>query len=267
MNSVEAALLENIDNPASLFIFPTDLAASRWADQLLRLRRGGTIEMQKFIAWDTFKQNSIRSRVQDKKSIPSVLRKMFVDALIRENAKLCAKGEAPVFLSLIRPEWAGQADSYVNWLTGILPQLGLWYRQAAGSKGIKPADIRSIAKIKETMSPAEKFSGDDLDLFVMALRYSQFLEKNGLFEPAWETPPFEDTGKEYFIFFPDCLSDFNEYRDLLGASNHVKIINAFLDEAGGKSKDVFYYTNSRSEITGAALYIRSLHDNKNIPWD
>ena len=82
MNSVETTLLKNINNPASLFIFPTDVAASRWADHLLRLRRGGTIAMKKFIAWDTFKQKSIRSMFQDKKSIPSVLRKMFIDVLI-----------------------------------------------------------------------------------------------------------------------------------------------------------------------------------------
>jgi len=40
MNPVETALLENIDNPNFLFIFPTDIAASQWADHILRLKGG-----------------------------------------------------------------------------------------------------------------------------------------------------------------------------------------------------------------------------------
>jgi hypothetical protein len=261
MNSVETALLENIDKPGSLFIFPTDVAASRWADHLLRLRRlhchsgnGGTVAMEKFIAWDTFKRNSIRSKVQNRESVPAVLRKMFIAALIRENAQLCAREKEPVFTSLIQPAWAQQADSYAGWLTGILPQLGIWFRQATG---------RSIAQIVEDLKPGNDFSGDDRDMYSLALRYTQFLDKHGLFEPAWETPPFENTGMECFIFFPESLSDFSEYRELLAAD--VKTIQADISEA--KDSDVFFYTNARSEIAEAALYIIALHENQNVPWD
>jgi hypothetical protein len=280
MNSVETALLENVDKLDSLFIFPTDVAASRWADHLLRLQASlrchnvndtvavsSTVAMEKFIAWDTFKQNSIRSKVQNKKSVPAVLRKMFIAALIRKNAQLCAQRKEPIFTSLIQPAWAQQADSYAGWLAGILPQLGIWFRQAVGF---------SIAKIGE-LKPGEDFSGDDRDMFNMALSYTQFLEKYGLFEPAWETPPFEDTGMECFIFFPESLSDFSEYRELLAASPHVKMIQADISEArdsalskeGSPSKegDVFFYNNARSEITEAALYIIALHENQKVPWD
>jgi hypothetical protein len=259
MNSVEAAILENVDKPDSLFIFPTYVAASRWADHLLRLRyhsgNGGTVAMEKFIAWDTFKQNSIRSKIQNRKSIPVVLRKMFIAALIWENAALCARGKEPVFTSLIQPVWAQQADSYERWLAGILPQLGIWFRQTAGF---------SIARIGE-LKQGEDFTGDDRDMFNLALRYTLFLEKHCLFEPAWETPPFEDAGMECFIFFPESLSDFSEYRELLAASPHVKTIQADISEA--KDGDVFFYTNARSEITEAALYVIALHENQNVPWD
>jgi len=256
MNSVEAVLLENITKPNSLFIFPTDVAASRWADRLLRLLNGGTVAMDKFIAWDTFKQNSIRSKVLNRKSVPSVLRKMFIASLIRENAELCSQNKEPVFTSLIRPEWARQADSFAGWLSGILPQLGIWFRQASG------VPIARIGE-KDGLKAGEGFSGDDRDMFNMALRYTQFLEKNGLFEPAWETPPFEDSGQECFIFFPECLADFGEYRELLAASPHVKTIQADKNEAG----DVFFYTNARGEITEAALYVIALHEKQNVPWD
>jgi len=267
MNSVDTILLENIDKPASLFVFPTNVAASRWADRLLRLRRqinaGGTIPMDKFIAWDTFKQNSIRSKIKNRQSVPAVLRKMFISALIRENAELCGQGKTPVFLSLIREEWAHSAarpaDSFAGWLTEILPQLGVWFKQTTG---LPIAQIEEIADKQRAQSFADDLAGD---LFTLALRYTQFLARNGLFEPAWETPPFEDTGKECFIFFPESLSDFSEYKELLAASGHVKTINA--GDAEAQPCDVFFYDNSRGEITEAALYILALRKNQNVPWD
>jgi CRISPR/Cas system-associated exonuclease Cas4 (RecB family) len=278
---VDTILLHNIDNAASLFVFPTDIAAFRWADRLLRLRRqhlaasgkiadkgkiaigGCTVAMEKFIAWDTFKQNAIRSKVQNRRSVPSALRKMFIVALIQENAERCAQGRPPVFSSLIRAEWAGQADSFDSWLTGILPQLGAWFKQAFG---LPIARMVSAAQTADQLT-ADDLSSDDRDLYTLALRYAQFLDQNGLFEPAWETPPFEDTGKECFIFFPESLSDYNEYRELLSASGHVKTINIGDEAAELKPCNHFFYTNSRSEITEAALYILALRRDHDIPWD
>ena len=263
MNHVEAALLENIDRPGSLFVFPTDIAVSRWVDRLLRLRRGGTVPTGKFTAWDTFKRNSVKAKVQNKKSIHPALRKMFVAALIRENAELCARGEPPFFSSLIRPEWAEQAASFAGWITNMLSTLGKWFCKTTKLS----VDAIHDGKTDEVLQAKESFIGDDKDLFSLTCRYAKFLKDHGLFEPAWEIPPFDDAGKECFIFFPEALFDFEEYRELLESSGCVKMIRA--NDSGTEQKpcDVFFYTNSRSEITEAALYILALHYNKNIPWD
>ena len=257
MNAIESILLENIDKNESLFIFPTSVAINRWIDRLLRLKGGGSIAIDKFMAWDKFKENSIRSRVQDKKSISNVLRKMFIISLIKKNEELCLKGEFPIFTSLIKPEWAGQAESFVSWISELLPQLGLWYRQTGLGSDITAAP---------PIIPAGDYSEDDIDLYNLAIKYKKFLEENNLFEPAWERPPFEDTGKKCYLFFTDSLKDFNEYREILEASLNVKIINP-QNEAEIQNSDVFYYTNSRSEITEAVLYIKALNENKNIQWD
>ena len=257
MNPVETVLLENIDVPNSCFVFPTDIAASRWADHLLRLR-GGTVAMNKFIAWDIFKQNSIKSKVQNKKSIPSALRKIIVSRIVRENAEAVEQGKTPVFTSLIRPQWAEQAAQFAPWLTGLLPQLGVWFNKITG------LSIGSILSA-DADKACFKFEGDDRDMFALARRYAQFLEAHGLFEPAWETPPFNDEGMECFIFFPESLSDYGEYRELLAASRHVKTISA--SDTGNLPCDTFFYTNSRTEITEAALYIRALHENSCLSWD
>ncbi|MDR1318350.1 MAG: PD-(D/E)XK nuclease family protein [Treponema sp.] len=257
LNSVEALLLKNADDPEALFVFPTDVAASGWADHLLRIRGGGTAAMEKFIAWDTFKRNSIRSRVQDKKSVPSVMRKIFASCLIRENMELCGAGGTPLFTSLIVKEYAQQAAGFADWLAGILPQLGLWLREAAG--------ISAAGVGKER--PAKILDGTDRDLYTLALRYGEFLDGHGLFEPAWETPPFDDTGKKCFIFFPEALADYSEYRDLLEKTERVIPVRLSETGAADKPRHIFFYTNSRSEISEAALYIRALHEEKKIPWD
>ncbi|MDR2135343.1 MAG: PD-(D/E)XK nuclease family protein, partial [Treponema sp.] len=114
---------------------------------------------------------------------------------------------------------------------------------------------------------AEFCGGEGGDLFALTLRYKRFLDEHGLFEPAWERPPFEDNGKECFIFFPETLSDFSEYEALLEAAPHVRILR-LADGAGGERPSrTFFYTNARSEIAEAALYIRNLVENGGLAWD
>ncbi|MCL2185812.1 MAG: PD-(D/E)XK nuclease family protein [Treponema sp.] len=257
MNPVETVLINNIKKPNVLFVFPTDTAVSRWADHLLRLT-GGTIAMNKFIAWDKFKQKSIKSRVQGKRSIPSALRKIFVNRLVNENSQAVKQGNNPIFTSLIRAQWANNADHFAPWLTDILPQLGAWFSKSAGL---------SIDRIleAETEKKTANFIDDDKDMYILARRYAQFLEEKKLFEPAWEKPPFNHDGLECFIFFSKALSDFCEYENLLSSSDHVHIINAEITDDIKSS--TFFYSNSRSEITEASLFIRALHEKQNISWD
>jgi hypothetical protein len=257
-NPVEAALLENIGDPASLFVFPTDIAAQRWADRLLVLQGGGTIAMEQFMAWDTFKQQSIRAQKQDKQSVPAVLRKIFASRLVRENAELAKAGEPPLFASLLPPRHAHAGAVFVSWFAGILPQLGAWFEKTSGI----PA---ALINEKNGALAGEGMKGDDRDLFVLASRYQQFLDSHGLFEPAWERPPFDDTGKHCFIFFPESLMDYGDYAALLESSGHVTPVR--VSSAMAKPCHAFFYTNARSEIAEAALYIRALHENRGIPFE
>jgi hypothetical protein len=258
-NPVEALLLEHIDDPDSLFVFPTDIAMNYWADRLLVLREGGTIAMENFTAWDTFKQESIRAQKQNKKSVPAVLRKIFVSRLFRENAELERSGKTPLFASLLPPRYAYAGAAFVSWFAGILPQLGSWFEKTSGI----PA---ALINEKNGALAGAGMAGDDRDLFILAARYQQFLDNHGLFEPAWEKPPFDDTGKHCFIFFPESLMDYGEYAELLENSGHVTPVRVSV-AAAAVLCDTFFYANSRSEIAEAALYIRALHENKGIPFE
>jgi hypothetical protein len=258
-STVDRILLEHIGNPASLFVFPTDIALNRWADRLLRLLGGGCLEMEKFTAWDRFKNASIRSRMQDKQSVPSVLRKIFAGRLLEENAAGVREGgeDGGIFKFLIPPAYAQGALSFTAWLSSMLPQLGSWFEKTFGRS---PADAGDGAG-------AEFTDGEDRDLFFLTLRYRDFLEEHKLFEPAWEKPPFEDNNRECFIFFPESLRDFSEYEALLESAPRVRILRLGDMKEGDKPLRPFFYTNARSEITAAALYIRNLVEKEGLAWD
>jgi hypothetical protein len=170
---------------------------------------------------------------------------------------------------LIGVQWADRASAFVPYLAKILPQLGTWFAKTTGLsiKTILGTDAAQEAEARETAAQIKtfRFENDEKDMFVLAKHYAQFLERHGLFEPAWETPPFDEEGTECFIFFPASLSDYGEYRELLASSGHVKTIDACGDES--PPCDTFFYTNSRREITEAALYIRALHEKHGVGWD
>ncbi|MDR1908581.1 MAG: PD-(D/E)XK nuclease family protein [Spirochaetaceae bacterium] len=248
-NRVEALLLEKSGDPGALFVFPTDVAASRWADRVLALR-GGSLALEQFIAWDTFKAEAVRAQRQDRVSVPAILRKIFVSRLLRENAA------RPLFGALVPPRYAENASAFASWFAALLPQLGSWYERATG----RPVNG---ALAEDLSGAAGDLSAVEGDLLTLTRRYREFLDAEGLFEPAWEKPPLKDSGKHCYIFFPRCLSDFDEYRELLEGAPQVTLVEP--EEEGEAPRSAFFYTNSRSEISGAALYIRRLAE-RGIPW-
>ncbi|GHV73415.1 hypothetical protein AGMMS49940_07170 [Spirochaetia bacterium] len=229
--------------------------------------------MEQFIAWDTFKRESIRAQRSERKSVPTVLRKMFVSRLVRENAENCKAGKPPLFSTLIPAEYAYAGASFVSWFTGILPQLGSWFKKTTGlaveniagetslHDAVEDEDIQGLTAEGSPLDP------NDRDLYTLTVRYKRFLDEHGLFEPAWETPPFTDTGKRCFIFFPESLTDFSEYRELLEKAAHVTIVRLAESGATDTPPQTYFYTNSRSEIAEAALYIRALHEHKGAAFE
>ena len=257
MNVVEKTLLENAHKPSSLFVFPTDIAVSAWMDRLLVLKKEGTVAAERFVGWDTFKQDAIRGKVQDKKSVPGSVRKMFAGKLLSENAERRAGGGEPIFSSLIRSRWAGQSGPFAGWIAGILPQLAGWLKSAAG---IAIGDVGRHV-------PGEFPQGEDRDLFNLARLYKEFLDRHDRFEPAWERPPFDDSGKECFIFFSESLLDFKEYEEILASSRKVTVVKTGAEENWRERYETFFYSNSQGEIAEAALYVLALHYGENVPWD
>lgn len=244
MQTVQSALEAYIDEPAVFFVFPTDIAASAWSDYALRLKKA--VALERFTAWDKFKSEAVRAEKQDKNSIPSPLRKLFVLQLLRQNA------ETPFFSSLVPSEYASNPSVFADWLTSLVPCLALWKR--------KRSERRELAG---TLSDVGIFNdAEDADLRELEKRYRSFLDSHNLFEPAWEKPPLKADGRRYVIVYPEILQDFEEYRPILEQSPFIELIPV-PDFPVDDSVCGFYpYPNARTELRETVLRIEKLCSNQ-----
>ncbi|MDR3312113.1 MAG: PD-(D/E)XK nuclease family protein, partial [Spirochaetaceae bacterium] len=239
MKRIDAVLQENAQNQEAVFVFPSEVAASAWADRFLQISGAGAVAMERFKAWDTFKGDSVRAREQDKTSIPPALRKLFALNLLYENAALCRAGDPPVFRSLVNPQYAHSASSFAPWIASLLPPLALY--------------------VERRRTPA---GDEDRDLFALAAHYREFLAENNLFEPAWEKPPLDTGGKQVFIFYPELLEDFIDYETLLASAPSVTIVRSPRADTRPECR---VFPNSRAELRAAAMHIRRLVD-EGLDW-
>lgn len=237
---IKKTILENIKDKDTVFVFPTQIAASMWADTIISFDEVTAVALERFIAWDEFKGNSIRSRQQDKTSVPSVLRKIFAENIVKLNST------EKFFKSIITPEYAENASRFSSWISDMLPMLALW-KKYVDRQGVKP-------------------DAEDQDLSELYNRYKAFLDENGFFDPAWETPPFDSNGKKYFIFFPEILMDYLEYKEILESASEITLVH-IPKEFYSHKPDGYFYKNTRIELKEAVNFLRNKNEVEHISWD
>ncbi len=228
----------NIQNQNAFFVFATDVEAHRWSEYILENDIVDAISSERFIAWDSFKAECIRSTHQEKTSIPTILRKFFALSVLEKN-----KSQG-LFKEIINPHYIHISSSFANWIATLLPELFLWEEHT--KKWNRPLDA------------------EDRDLLQLKREYSNFLDRNSFFDPAWERPPFHTNGNTYFIIYPEILQDFSEYREILEHADCIELVRI---DSNSIENQVLQYTNARSELREAALFIRELCTSKSNEFD
>jgi hypothetical protein len=249
-SEISRILIENLKNNAVLFVFPTDIAASSWADWIVsNPEKSGmqSVPLERFTAWDTFKASILNAKITGRKSIPALLRKIFVRRLISENALKSAAGQ-PLFQSIINPAYAQNAYSFTDWIARILPSLEIWNSKYGAWLA------------KQNCEDTDEENHDFLTLYTL---YKKYLDDNGLFEPSWIMPDFSFKEMTCIIFYPDTLEDFSDYREIMARAENVQLV-MLPEECTHPS--VSFYSNSRTELRAAALKIRDLVYKKNAAW-
>ena len=63
-NLIEKTLKEHVKERDAVFVFPTQIAASLWADRIIEISDCTAVAMGRFIAWDKFKGEAVRGENQ-----------------------------------------------------------------------------------------------------------------------------------------------------------------------------------------------------------
>jgi hypothetical protein len=248
MKAVVDVLQDKISDQKACFVFPSETAASLWARKALELTGTRSLARERFLAWDRFKEAAVRAEKKDYDPVSLVIRKLFVEKLIAENAELIQKA-APQsglpFRSLIPPRHAAGGHIFASSIAALLPSLKL---------------------LEDRQRLYRRAKGDDEDDDFAALKkaYEAFLERHRLFEPAWEKPPLKDRQHEYYLFFPEAMEDFAEYEALLSAEPNIHIIGL---ERNPKPETLEYYHSARAELRSMVLSILEFHEKEHIPYE
>jgi hypothetical protein len=251
MNQVLEIIFREIKNRNSRFVFPSETASLTWARKINAFTGERSVAVNRFLAWDRFKERALRAGERDQEPVSEVIRKLFTHQLVKKNAEAVREAAAVPktgafpFTSLIPREFADQGSVFVNEIAGILP---------------------SLALLKSRQGQVPQFIPDDedRDFALLEREYAGFLQQQGLFEPSWEKPPLKDTSSVYYIFFPEAIEDFSEYADRLQKEPAVHLV-PLSDPAPPPS--LCFYESQRAEIRGAVLELRRLHEDAGIPYD
>ncbi|MBQ9206399.1 MAG: PD-(D/E)XK nuclease family protein [Treponema sp.] len=271
MQKIQSLLQEQISNQNAVFVFPTDIACQKWADWVIKNTSIKAVAMERFLAWDKFKGECIRSDISDLRTVPATMRKIFAQCLIAKNA------EAPFFKSVIIPKYAKESSAFADWIASILPSLKLWKklreRQADvfrhGSEtlpvtdGLFSSEDEFLHQFYETYKNSDFTDDEDKDFEILYAEYSKFLEENRLFDPAWVEPDFSGDGREYFLMYPEILEDWEQYRHKLEKIKKIHFVS--VPESEGEYES-YFFENSSLEIKDVALFLREMHEKNGIEW-
>lgn len=193
MNRKYSWIIDKYTDSDRIFVFPSEIAAYEWAGFVLRNGGANAVDRERFISWDTFKEQCFQL-FQNEKPVNRTIRSLFAAHLLENNRK---KGFLKCF---IPPEHSDLSLNFRKTAESVLMSLNS--REMLLDSGL-------AAELKA-------------DLSLIFSEYSAFLDKHGLFEPAGIRPEIETAGRKYLITAPDIISDFNEYSTLLEKQENIE---------------------------------------------
>lgn len=196
----------HIDDRSAVFVFPSAVPAHFWLRQLCEMYRK-PLALERFIAWDEFKEHCLSLYEPDQKPANSLSRMLFASHILEENAQ-DARAGSPLFKELLPPEHASDYAPFISHVGQILPSL------------------QTIIERTGTQTFTSDSPSHDpyfMDLRSLYHRYRDFLVSHGLYEPDWVRSPFSSQGKTWVLLFPDLADDWEAYAPELSQAPSVHI--------------------------------------------
>lgn len=237
----------NIKDKNVCFVFASSIQLDSWADWCVKNPEDSGVKavaMEKFMAWDHFKEKFAVSSEDGKTAIPSILRKFFVTDLIERNAEACKAGP-PLLYKLIVPQFSGEAESFVSSISAMLPMLKKWKENLDEYRN---------------ENPEYELDEEDLDYLVLFQEYSNFLGDD-LFEPSWLVPDFSTADKKFILIYPEQLLDYSEYEPLFKDNDNIIVYKLPVEKE--RKQKVRVFSDSRKELRRTVLKIKSIVEASN----
>ncbi len=236
---VTDVICEHIDENHHFFVFPSEVAGEfRQRDVLLQLSRG-TVRRDRFISWDRLKEREF-SPAHTRQPANAVFRLLFAAEVLGEHRQ-----NGPVLYYLMGDMSNDISSGFQRQLSMALPQLQRSIEVIDAHPGVVPSDLEH-------------------DLRELYTRYCDFLDRAGLFEPAFVPPQAEDTYDVYHIFYPELIEDYSEYQHLIEGNGHF--ISYFSDYSLTRSSCV-RFQNARQELEYVITSLHGLLDSGAHPAD
>lgn len=251
-------ILENINNKSLHFVFPSAVLAKFWAQQSA-LKSRKAVALNRFIAWDDFKTAALSIKKQDQYPANRALRLIFASDLLGSNAL----NKASFLHEYINPDYVDSYSSFASPLAALLPALKVIAERLNTQKSTHDNYFQDLLLIKE--------------------RYTQFLQKNKIYEPSWNKAPFQpESGKLYMLFFPELCEDWYEYNEELSNAQSIDIVHlenieaprlpAKQEEAvksilGGYEGCFIHFPFSADEYKWLAFTVRRLLDEADLSYE
>ena len=223
----------------AIFVFPSAIIARKWEEFLIENDFASSLPNNRFIVWDTFKEQTfLISHMQEKPS-NAIIRKLYAKFLISENSK------TPFLQYFIPQKFASNAQNFLDWLASILSELGNWKKKADTNDSTPESN----------------------DLNEIYTRYSSFLTDNNLFEPSWQENEFIQDKNHYFILFPNTITDFSEFKPILQKNkNNITIVDSRFN-ADPQNCTFYSFLDTRKHLKFISLTLENLHTTKKNAYE
>ena len=183
MISVIHAIREFADADDGVCVFPSEVAAAHLRRKLADIDDARAIRSDRLISWDTFKERYLTSH-SELKPVNRLIRRLFA-------ARLCSENSDQPFLGYLIPEsYAPVSSRFAAFISTTLPHLK-----------------RLCADIDADRLVVTSQARRDFDALLD--EYGRFLEKKGIFEPAFASE--NNVEVSTMLCFPELADDFARY--------------------------------------------------------
>ena len=187
-------------------VFPSEVSAGWWR-RAAAVHSGGAVRSERFISWDRFKEATFERRRRERPS-NNILRMLFANDLLERNRR---DQQGALFERFISPEYRESSPAFASAIVSLLPTLELL--------------LERLDRVDATTSPPEAAGRRALftDLRLLHAEYRAFLERHGLFEPAYLKAEERMPEGRHLLVCPEALEDFAEFADPVARMSSVEV--------------------------------------------